>query len=64
MNVTGVPAIITGGASGLGVGAARILADAGAKVFIIALQQVKAEQVAAELGALANACDVTSVESV
>jgi NAD(P)-dependent dehydrogenase (short-subunit alcohol dehydrogenase family) len=64
MNVTGVPAIVTGGASGLGEGAARMLAAAGAKVCILDLQQEKAEKVAAEIGGLAISCDVTSPESV
>lgn len=64
MNITGVPAIITGGASGLGEGAARLLAAAGAKVCILDLQQEKAEEVAAEIGGLAISCDVTNSESV
>lgn len=64
MNVTGVPAIITGGASGLGEGAARMLAAAGAKVSILDVQLDKAEKVAAEIGGLAISCDVTSPESV
>ena len=64
LHITGVPAIITGGASGLGEAAARILAAAGAKVSILDLQQDKAEKVAAEIGGLAISCDVTSAESV
>jgi NAD(P)-dependent dehydrogenase (short-subunit alcohol dehydrogenase family) len=64
MNLTGVPAIITGGASGLGEGAARMLAAAGAKVCILDLQLEKAQKVADEIGGLAISCDVTSPESV
>lgn len=60
MNIQGVPAVITGGASGLGEGAARLLAAAGAKVTILDVQQDKAEQVAQEIGGLALSCDVTS----
>lgn len=62
MNIQGVPAVITGGASGLGEGAARMLAAAGAKVTILDVQQDKAEQVAKEIGGLALSCDVTSAE--
>ncbi|MFD2230273.1 SDR family NAD(P)-dependent oxidoreductase [Alkalimarinus sediminis] len=63
MNLQGVPAIITGGASGLGEGAARVLAAAGAKVTLLDLQIEKAEQLAAELGGIAIKCDVSNAES-
>jgi NAD(P)-dependent dehydrogenase (short-subunit alcohol dehydrogenase family) len=63
MNINGVPAIVTGGASGLGEAAARLLAAQGAKVAIFDVQQEKAEQVAKEIGGLAFSCDVTSAES-
>jgi NAD(P)-dependent dehydrogenase (short-subunit alcohol dehydrogenase family) len=63
MNINGVPAIVTGGASGLGEAAARLLAAQGAKVSIFDVQQDKAEQVAKEIGGLAFSCDVTSAES-
>ncbi len=64
MNITGIPAIVTGGASGLGEAAARMLAAAGAKVSIFDVQQDKAQQVASEIKGLALTCDVTSSESV
>ncbi|MBT5108456.1 MAG: 3-hydroxyacyl-CoA dehydrogenase, partial [Rhodospirillaceae bacterium] len=35
MDLHGIPAIVTGGASGLGAGAARALAKGGAKVAIL-----------------------------
>lgn len=62
MNIQGVPAIVTGGASGLGEGAARMLAEAGAKVTILDVQLDKANEVAKEIGGLALSCDVTSDE--
>jgi len=63
MEILGVPAIVTGGASGLGEGAARLLAEAGAKVTIFDVQADKAEAVAKEIGGLAISCDVTDPKS-
>lgn len=63
MLIDKVPAIVTGGASGLGEATARLLAAQGAKVTIFDVQQEKAEQVAKEIGGLALSCDVTSDES-
>ncbi len=64
MNIQNVPAIVTGGASGLGEGTARFLAANGAKVTLLDLQIDKAQAVAKEIGGLAIECDVTSEESV
>lgn len=63
MNIQGVPAIVTGGASGLGEATARMLAALGAKVSIFDVQMEKAQAVANEIGGLAFDCDVTSAES-
>ncbi|MDX1453773.1 MAG: SDR family NAD(P)-dependent oxidoreductase [Oleiphilaceae bacterium] len=63
MDISGVAAIVTGGASGLGEGAARLLAEAGAKVSIFDVQADKAAEVAKDIGGLALSCDVTSAES-
>jgi len=63
MNLKGIPAIVTGGASGLGEASARLLAENGAKVSIFDVQIEKAEQVAKDIGGLAVSCDVTSSES-
>ena len=63
MQVKDVPAIVTGGASGLGAATARALAEAGAKVGIFDRDIERAEALAAELGALAVECDVTSPSS-
>jgi NAD(P)-dependent dehydrogenase (short-subunit alcohol dehydrogenase family) len=54
--------IVTGGASGLGGGTARMLAQGGAKVIIADVQADKGEALARELGANARfmKCDVTS----
>ena len=63
MQLNHVPAVITGGASGLGAGAARVLAAAGAKVALLDLQMDKARALAAELGGVAIECDVSSAAS-
>jgi len=54
--------IVTGGASGLGGGTARMLAQAGGKVLIADVQADRGEALAKELGAGARfvKCDVTS----
>jgi len=52
--------IVTGGASGLGEGAARMLAENGAKVVIADMQIEKGEAVAAAIGGRFIRCDVSS----
>ncbi|MFN8899729.1 MAG: 3-hydroxyacyl-CoA dehydrogenase [Pseudomonadota bacterium] len=59
MDIAGKVFLVTGGASGLGEGAARALADAGGKVVISDLQADKGQAVAAELGGSFVKCDVT-----
>jgi NAD(P)-dependent dehydrogenase (short-subunit alcohol dehydrogenase family) len=51
--------IVTGGASGLGEGTARMLAAEGAKVVIADLQAEKGTALAAELGGVFVKCDVS-----
>jgi len=63
MDFKDVPAIVTGGASGLGEGAARVLAAAGARVAILDLQEEAGQKVAEELGGIFVRCDVSSAES-
>jgi NAD(P)-dependent dehydrogenase (short-subunit alcohol dehydrogenase family) len=63
MNINNVPAIVTGGASGLGEATARLLAEHGAKVAIFDVQEDKAKQVAKEINGIAISCDVTNAES-
>ena len=52
--------IVTGGASGLGEGTARMLAAEGAKVVIADLQVDKGQEVASELGGAFVKCDVSN----
>ncbi|HBM48910.1 3-hydroxyacyl-CoA dehydrogenase [Marinobacter sp. UBA3607] len=63
MDFKNTPAIVTGGASGLGEGAARALAAAGCKVAILDLNKERGKQVAAELGGIFIECNVASEES-
>lgn len=63
MDIKGVPAIVTGAASGLGEATARALAAAGAKVALFDMQIEKAEKVAVEIGGTVVGCDVTSADS-
>jgi NAD(P)-dependent dehydrogenase (short-subunit alcohol dehydrogenase family) len=57
-------AIVTGGASGLGLATARALAAKGVKVAIFDLNQAAGEQAARAIGAVFHQVDVTSDESV
>ena len=52
--------IVTGGASGLGEGTARMLAAAGGKVVIADMQAEKGQAVAKEIGGAFVKCDVSS----
>lgn len=56
-----IPALITGGASGLGAATARALAAAGARVALLDLADASA--LAAELSGIAISCDVANPES-
>jgi len=62
MQIEGSAALITGGASGLGEATARALLARGAKVAILDYNGEAAKRVAAEIGAVGIACDVTSDE--
>lgn len=57
-------AIVTGGASGLGEATARMLSSHGVKVALLDLNAARGEAVAAEIGGVFCACDVTSDASV
>jgi NAD(P)-dependent dehydrogenase (short-subunit alcohol dehydrogenase family) len=59
MEIAGKVFIVTGGASGLGEGTARMLAGHGAKVVIADLQVDKGEALAKELGGSFVKCDVS-----
>ena len=64
MQISGQGALITGGASGLGLATARRLAADGAHVTIIDLSTSKGAEIADELGGLFVPADVTSVDEV
>ncbi len=59
MEIAGKVFIVTGGASGLGEGTARMLAEHGAKVVVADLQAERGESVAAEIGGKFVRCDVS-----
>ena len=63
MDLQGMTAMVSGGGSGLGAATARELASAGARVVIADRNLPAAEAVAAEVGGLAVACDVTDAAS-
>ena len=60
MEIQGKVFIVTGGASGLGEGTARMLAAAGGTVVIADMQAEKGEAVAREIGGAFVRCDVSS----
>lgn len=64
MQISGQGALVTGGASGLGLATARRLVAGGAHVTIIDLASSRGAEIAAELGGLFVAADVTSAEEV
>ena len=59
MDIKGKVFIVTGGASGLGEGTARMLAACGGQVVIADMQADKGNAVARELGGAFVACDVS-----
>jgi NAD(P)-dependent dehydrogenase (short-subunit alcohol dehydrogenase family) len=64
MNIGGVAAVVTGGASGLGEATARELARRGASVAIFDRDTGRGERVASEVGGVFCEVDVTSDENV
>lgn len=63
MDVQGLAAIVTGGASGLGEATARELAANGAKVALFDMNIEAAQKVAEEIGGIAVECNVADAES-
>lgn len=63
MDVNGIPAIVTGGASGLGLATGRALAAAGAKVALLDLNEAAAQAAAEGIGGVAAGCDVSDAAS-
>jgi NAD(P)-dependent dehydrogenase (short-subunit alcohol dehydrogenase family) len=64
MDISGIAAVVTGAASGLGEATARELAHRGAKVAVFDRDAERGEKVAAEIGGLYCVVDVTSDEKV
>ncbi|MCK5425282.1 MAG: 3-hydroxyacyl-CoA dehydrogenase [Emcibacter sp.] len=64
MEIQGLSAIVTGGASGLGEATARRLAKAGAKVTIFDMNAERGTKVAADIGGHFENVNVSSAESV
>ena len=63
MNLENVAAVVTGGGSGLGRATARALAQRGARVGVIDLDEGAATAVASGIDGLAIVCDVSDAES-
>jgi NAD(P)-dependent dehydrogenase (short-subunit alcohol dehydrogenase family) len=59
MHIAGKVFIVTGGASGLGEGTARMLANEGGKVVVADVQADKGQALAKEIGGVFVTCDVT-----
>ncbi|PCI49335.1 MAG: 3-hydroxyacyl-CoA dehydrogenase [Alphaproteobacteria bacterium] len=64
MEIQGLSAIVTGGASGLGEATARRLAKAGAKVTIFDMNAERGPKIAADIGGHFENVDVSSADSV
>lgn len=63
MDVKGLAAIVTGGASGLGAATARLLAATGVKVALLDVNAEGAKTEAAKIGGLGLGCNVTDEAS-
>lgn len=64
MDLNGISAIVTGGASGLGEATVRALAQRGARVVIVDMNPEKGEGVAKDVGGVFAQADVTNVEQI
>lgn len=63
MRIEGQAAIVTGGASGLGLATAEMLRRAGARVALLDVAGDRVEAAAGRIGGLGIACDVTEASS-
>jgi 3-oxoacyl-[acyl-carrier protein] reductase len=64
MNLENATVLVTGGSSGIGLGVARVLTAAGAKVAVTGRDEARLKAIASELGVLAIKADVTSEADV
>ena len=64
MDLNGISAIVTGGASGLGEATVRALADRGARCVVVDMNPDKGEAVAKDVGGVFALADVANVEQV
>ena len=64
MDISGASAIVTGGASGIGAAAARVLAGRGTTVVVADLDAARGQAVAKEVGGAFVRVDVTSTDDV
>jgi NAD(P)-dependent dehydrogenase (short-subunit alcohol dehydrogenase family) len=63
MQIKGTIAVVTGGASGMGAATARFLAENGAKVALLDVNESQLMSLAKEIDGLAIVCDVTRSDS-
>jgi NAD(P)-dependent dehydrogenase (short-subunit alcohol dehydrogenase family) len=64
MKIEGQAALVTGGGSGLGAAVARELAHQGAQVAVLDVNLDAAQAVAAEIGGVAQRCDIADTAAV
>jgi NAD(P)-dependent dehydrogenase (short-subunit alcohol dehydrogenase family) len=64
VDINGVSAIVTGGASGIGAASARQLAARGAKVVVADLQADRGAELATDIGGAFVSVDVTNTEQI
>ena len=64
MDINGISAIVTGGGSGLGEATARLLADRGARVVVVDMQDEKGEAVAKDIGGVFAHANVADTDEV
>lgn len=64
MDINGIAAIVTGGASGLGAATAEMLAGQGAKVTLFDMNEEKGQEQAGKIGGKFIKVDVTNEENV